>query len=61
MMMLRGCVFWTSTTGLAPLTVTVSSSAPTLSSALTVAVKFGRQLEPSRRTVVKPVRLNVTA
>ena len=39
-------MFCTSTTGAAPVTVTDSSSAPTRSSAFTVAVKFDGQLQP---------------
>jgi hypothetical protein len=50
----------TSTTGDAPETVTVSSSAPTRSSPLTGAVKLAGSSTPSRFTVEKPGRLNVT-
>ena len=49
-----------STMGLAPETVTVSSSAPTRRSALTVAVNAAGRSIPSRLTVAKPGRVNVT-
>ena len=42
-------IFWTSTMGLAPVTVTVSSSEPTFMSALAVAVKPVVSSIPSRR------------
>src|SRR4051812_6013508 len=51
------CVFWllcTSTTGEEPDTVTDSSSAPTLRSAFTVAVKFDGSSSPSRLKVLNP-------
>ena len=52
--------FWMSTIGLAPVTVTVSSTAPTRSSALTVAVKPTVSSMPSRRTVENPGSVKVT-
>jgi hypothetical protein len=52
--------FCTSTTGLAPLTVIVSATAPTRSSASTFAVKPAVNVMPSRTTWPKPARLNVT-
>src|SRR5712692_2199696 len=55
------CVaLFTSTIGDAPVTVTVSSSAPTLISALTVAVKFAGSSIPSRLITLKPASVNVT-
>ena len=51
---------WVSTVGAAPLTVIVSSSAPTLMVMLTVAVKPEPSATPSRLTVEKPVSVNVT-
>ena len=51
---LRTCdlaAVWMSTTGDEPETVTVSSSAPTVISALTVAVKFDGSSRPSRLKV----------
>ena len=53
-------VFWTSTTGLSPVTVTVSSRLPTPSSALMVAVKPEVNCTPSRTTVLNPTSVNVT-
>ena len=53
-------VFCTSTTGLCPETVIVSSSEPSRISALIAAVKFTGSSTPSRRTVLKPVSVNVT-
>ena len=53
-------VLCTSTIGDSPVTVTVSSSAPTLRSAFTVATKFPDSSMPSRLTVVKPGSENVT-
>ena len=53
-------VFWTSTTGLSPVTVTVSSRLPTDSSVLIVAVKPEVNCRPSRTTVENPTRENVT-
>ena len=52
--------FCMSTTGLAPETVTVSSSAPTLRSAFTVAVKVAGSSMPSRLTVENPGSVKVT-
>jgi hypothetical protein len=49
-----------STTGLAPVTVIVSSSDPTRSSPFTVAVKPVVSSMPSRLTVEKPGRENET-
>ena len=51
----------TSTVGLAPVTVTVSSSDPTFSSALTGAVNPALSVTPSRFTTLKPGSVNVTA
>ena len=50
----------TSTVGEAPETVIVSSTAPTRSSAFTVAVNEPVSSMPSRTTVVKPARVKVT-
>jgi hypothetical protein len=52
--------FCTSTTGLAPVTTTVSSIAPSRISALAGAVKPVVSAMPSRRTVLKPGSENVT-
>ena len=52
--------FWMSTTGLAPETVTVSSSAPTRRSAFTVAVNVAGSSMPSRFTVEKPGSVKLT-
>src|SRR5262245_9711840 len=52
--------FWVSTIGDAPLTVMVSSRAPTRMSAFTVAVKPDVSSTPSFLTVLKPGRLKVT-
>ena len=57
----RVVVFCTSTTGLCPETVTVSSSAPMRISALTVAVKLAASSTPSRLNVLKEGSENVTA
>ena len=51
---------WMSTIGLSPVTVTVSSTAPTRSSASMVAVKSADTSTPSRRTVLKPGSVKVT-
>src|SRR6266850_2303841 len=51
----------TSTMGVSPVTVIVSSSAPTLRSAFTVATKFPDSSIPSRRTMLNPGNSNVTA
>ena len=56
----RLSTFWVSTMGLAPVTVTVSSSAPTRRSALTVAVKVAGSSIPSRLIVENPGRVKVT-
>ena len=53
-------VFWTSTIGDSPVTVTVSSIAPTRMSAFTGAVKFASSTTPSRFTVLNPWRVKVT-
>jgi hypothetical protein len=50
----------TSTTGASPETVIVSSRPPTRSSAFTVALNDPVSSMPSRLTVEKPGRLNVT-
>src|SRR5215467_4924101 len=52
---------WTSTIGVWPLTVIVSSSEPTFMSALMVAMNEPVSSMPSRLTVLKPVNVNVTA
>ena len=52
--------FCVSTTGLAPDTVMVSSSAPTRMSAFTVAVNPVVSSTPSRLTVLNPASVNVT-
>ena len=55
------CVaLFTSTTGESPVTVTVSSMAPTRSSALIVDVKFAGSSMPSRRIALNPGSVNVT-
>ena len=54
------CAFCTSTTGDSPETVTDSSTAPTRSSALTVAVKFDGSSMPSCTNVLNPGIVNVT-
>ena len=51
---------WTSTIGVSPVTVIVSSRAPTLSSLLTVATNVPVSSMPSRLTVLKPGSVNVT-
>ena len=51
---------WTSTIGLSPETVIVSSSAPTFRSALSVETKSAGSTNPSRLTVVNPVSVKVT-
>ena len=51
---------WVSTTGLSPDTVMVSSTAPTRSSAFTVAVNPVVSSTPSRLTVLKPGNVKVT-
>src|SRR2546423_7217151 len=52
---------WTSTTGVSPVTVIVSASAPTFRSALTVATNDPVSSIPSRLTVLKPGSVNVTS
>ena len=55
------CVmFWVSTSGVWPDTVTVSSSPPTFSSTFNVAVKLGVSSRPSRLNGAKPGSVNVT-
>ena len=59
--MTRCCTtFWMSTVGAAPVTVTVSVTAPTRMSAFTVAVKDAVSSMPSRLTVLNPVSVKVT-
>jgi hypothetical protein len=53
--------FWTSTIGVAPVTVIVSSREPTFSSPFTVAVNPVLSSMPSRLTALKPVNVKVTA
>jgi hypothetical protein len=50
----------TSTCGASPDTVTVSSSAPTFMSALTVTTTADGKSIPSRTTVLKPTRVKVS-
>ena len=50
----------TSTIGLSPVTVTVSSRDPTRSSAFTVATNSADSSSASRCTVLKPVKVKVT-
>ena len=50
---------WTSTIGLSPVTVIVSSTAPTRSSALMGVVRFTDTSTPSRLTVANPGNENV--
>jgi hypothetical protein len=50
----------TSTSGVWPVTVTVSSRAPTFKSALMVATKFEGSSTPSRMIVEKPVSVKLT-
>src|SRR5947207_3137016 len=57
---LRESTFCVSTSGVSPVTVNVSASAPTPSSALTCAVKPVVSSMPSRLTVVNPPSENVT-
>ena len=52
---------WTSTTGVSPVTVIVSASAPTFMSALMVATNEPVSSMPSRLTVLKPVSVKVTS
>ena len=55
------CVFCTSTIGDSPVTVMVSLSAPTCSSAFTGATKFAVSTIPSRLTVLNPGSVKMTA
>ena len=52
--------FWVSTTGDAPVTVTVSSMVPTFISPFTIAVNPVVNSMPSRLNVRKPGSVNVT-
>ena len=52
--------FCTSTTGLAPVTVTVSCSEPTFSSPFTATVVPSETSRPSRFSVLKPDSVKVT-
>src|SRR6059036_513925 len=56
----RVVMFWRSTTGVAPVTVTVSSTAPTRSWTSTFAANPVVNPIPSRTTVLKPVSVKVT-
>src|SRR5580704_6728592 len=58
--MVARAAFCTSTTGVSPVTVTVSATAPTRRSALTVAVNAPVSSIPSRLVVLKPASVNVT-
>ena len=51
---------WTSTVGVPPVTVMLSSSEPTRMSALICAVKLAGSSRPSRTTVLKPGSEKVT-
>ena len=51
---------WTSTIGVSPVTVIVSSRAPTFRSPFTVATNAPDSSMPSRLTVLKPGSVNVT-
>ena len=53
-------VLCTSTVGASPVTVTVSSSAPTRRLPFTVAVKLPVSSMPSRFSALKPASMNVT-
>ena len=53
-------VFETSTTGVSPVTVIVSSTPPTAMSALTVAVNEPASSMPTRRTLENPASEKVT-
>ena len=50
----------TSTTGVSPVTVTVSCTPPTRRSAFTVAMKLPVSSMPSRLTVLKPGSVKLT-
>ena len=52
---------WTSTSGASPVTVIVSSSAPTFISPFTVATVLACSVTPSRLNVLKPCSEKVTA
>ena len=52
-------VFWMSTIGVSPVTVTVSSTAPTRNSAFTGRSTFAPRSRPSRLRVLNPARVNV--
>ena len=52
--------FWTSTTGVAPVTVTLSCTLPTLISAGMVSVAEPASSRPSRLNAVKPGKVNVS-
>ena len=56
----RRRALWTSTIGLSPVTVTVSSSVPTRMSAFTVETKSAGNSSCSRLNVLKPARVKVT-
>ena len=56
----RRRALWTSTIGLSPVTVTVSSRVPTRMSALTVDTKSAGSSNCSRFTVLNPVSVKVT-
>ena len=53
-------VLVTSTTGVSPVTVTVSDNDPTFISLLTVAINVPVSSMPERMTVLNPVSENVT-
>ncbi len=53
--------FWTSTTGVSPVTVTVSSTAPTRISVFKLVVVKLVSSTPSRFVVLKPTSVNETA
>ena len=53
-------VVWTSTTGVSPVTVIVSATAPTRISAGIVSVAVPLSSMPSRLTMLKPDSLNVS-
>src|SRR5579862_7261115 len=53
-------MLWTSTMGVAPVTVIVSATAPTFNSAFTAAVNDPDNSMPSLRTVVNAGKVNVT-
>ncbi len=53
-------VLWTSTSGVSPVTVIVSCTPPTRSSASAVTTPVPLTIRPSRFTVAKPGRVKVT-